>query len=498
MLKLPLIFNDNMVLQRGKIIKIWGRDIPNNKIDVEILGEINNTNVDSLGNWFIEFPAIYDVMYDLKITISNGKEVIVLKNICVGEVWVASGQSNMEYYLNFDADREEEYSKIQPMDIRFFDYPKVSYDGQIEEHNYDEFGFWRLPTKEDLPYFSAVAFYFAKTVKLGQNVPIGIIGCNWGGTPACTWLDPKYLEGNEGSIWLRDYAERTKDLDFEKYIIDFKSDIRTDRSKPFGDEVGCRLMFPGLTPEEQLDFEEDTNPIEIGPLDERRPGGLYEMMIKNIAPFSIRGAIWYQGESDDKYSSAYGTVFGNLIKCWRDLWNEDFPFLFVQLAPFEKWLHVTEKNFSNLRIEQEKVCKNYENVWMASSSDAGMRYDIHPKIKKPIGERLGLLARKHVYNEEIVGDAPEFISAKGDGDEIVIKLLNGEGLYIKGDKINALCIKDENGREIDYDFKVIDDTIVLSGCFGDKVKVSFAQTNFYEVNLYNIGNIPAKPFEFEV
>ncbi len=495
MLKLALIFNDNMVFQRGKSLKIWGTDVPNNKIDVEILGNINSTVVDDFGNWIVEFPAIDDVMRNIEIKISNSKEDIILKNLCIGEVWIASGQSNMEYYLNFDADREEEYNSIQSMDIRFFDYPKVSYEGQINEHNYERFGIWRLPTREDLPYFSAVAFYFAKTIKLGQDVPIGIVGCNWGGTPACTWLDPKYLESNEGEIWLKDYDESIIGLDIEKYIVDFKNDTRTDRSNPFADDAGCKLMFPGLTLEEQLSFSEDTAPLEIGPLDERRPGGLYETMIKNVAPFSIRGVIWYQGESDDKHSSAYSIVFGNVIKCWRDLWKEEFPFLFVQLAPFEKWLHVTEKNFANLRIEQEKVSKGYENVWMASSSDAGMRYDIHPKIKKPIGERLGLLARKNVYNESILGDAPEFLSAERFGNEIIIKLLYSDGLHIKGEKINALSITDVNQKQIEYDVKICNDSIVLSGNFCDKVLISFAQTNFYKVNIYNSAGIPAFPFK---
>ncbi len=493
MLKVALVFNDNMVLQMGKTIKVWGSDTPSNNIVVSILENTKSVVVDTDGNWLVELPAISSVYRNIELKVSNDNEIIAFKNVCIGEVWIASGQSNMEYYLNFDCNGETEINKPQNFDIRFFDYPKVSYEGQIDEHDYSEFGHWRLPTKEDLPYFSAVAFYFAKNLHLSMDVPIGIIGCSWGGTPACTWLDPSYLENNEGNIWLKEYEESVKGLDIEKYISDFKNDPRTNRTQPFLDELGCKLMYPGLTVEEQENFSENTEPLPMGSLDERRPGGLYETMIKNIYPISFKGVIWYQGESDDKHSNVYRSVFGNLIKCWRELWGEDFPFLFVQLAPFEKWLHVTEKNFVNLRIEQEVVSKTVPNVYMASSSDCGMRYDIHPKNKKPIGERLGLLARKHVYNQAIIGSAPELQSVIREGNEICIKFENAKGLHFIGEKINALRVA-SNQKFIEFDAQIKDDSVIIKGDFSDTVEVAFAMTNYYEVNLYNVENNPAKPF----
>ena len=154
---------------------------------------------------------------------------------------------------------------------------------------------------------------------------------------------------------------------------------------------------------------------------QNRPGGLYETMLKKVAPYTARGVIWYQGESDEFHPAEYGFVFGNMIKGWRALWNEELPFLFSQLAPFEAWLSGTGVAYPELRYQQDQVTKNVPQTYMASIGDAGMQYDIHPKHKRPVGERMAELALGHVYKQpelcKVPGlfDAPEFAGAKREG-----------------------------------------------------------------------------------
>ncbi len=503
MLKTAMIFKSNMVLQRQKNIKLWGTDSPENSIKATLKGITIEGLADNQGNWMLTFPP-FEAERNLELLITNGEETLKFNNICIGEVWIAGGQSNMEYYLQYDAEKESVLSKETNLDIRFFDYPEVSYEGQLQQYDYSKFGFWRLATKEDLPYFSAVGYYFADNLQNELEVPIGIVGCNWGGTPACAWLDPEYLKNNEGKAWIDSYEQSITALDIEKYKANFNSNPMNDRTNPFYDEMGNRLMYPGLSRDEQLGLVKmmSENPTtlvipEPGPYYERRPGGLYETMLKKIASFSCRGVIWYQGESDDEKPELYSTVFTNLIKCWRTLWEDALPFLFVELAPFDKWLGIQTNNFPIVRSQQEFVSNTVPNTWMASSSDVGMQWDIHPKHKKPIGTRLSLLARGHIYGENILCDPPEFLNALRVPEGIRINFKNADGLYISGDVLNSLIIMDQARNQLHnpLQFFIIEDSLIIKGIFPEKTIIAFAMTSYYKVNLYNKMNNPVKPFE---
>jgi sialate O-acetylesterase len=505
MLKTAMIFGNNMVIQQQKKFKIWGTGVPGNSISGMLKGkntEVAKGFIDKDGNWMLTFPPM-EVERNLELTINDGTETLTYSNICIGEVWLAGGQSNMEYFLQFDAEKESVLNGKMNLDIRFFDYPEVSYEGQLEVHDYSKFGIWRTCTKEDLPYFSAVGYYFAENLNKSLDVPLGIVGCNWGGTPACTWMDTDYLKDNEGKAWLDSYEEAVKDLNLEEYKTNFHANPKNDHSNPFQDEMVCRMMYPGLSYEEQLGIiqimsVEQGNPLspQFGPYYEKRPGGLYEVMLKKVAPYTARGVIWYQGETDSDKPELYGTVFGNLIKCWRDLWEDKLPFLFVQLAPFGEWLGLPGDNFPEVRKQQELVSKTVPDTWMISSSDSGMKYDIHPKHKKPIGTRLALMARGHIYGENIISDPPEFLNAKRIQNGIRINFQYAEGLHLKGDKVNALSIVNADGMElIPLGVSIAHDGLLIKGEFPDKVTISFAKTGYYEVNLYNKEDNPAKPFE---
>lgn len=499
MLQTAMIFNNKMVLQREKEIPVWGQAEPGRKVSVSFDGQTVTGKADEEGNWSVRLSA-HEAGTGYELTITDGAETVRLQDVCVGEVWLAGGQSNMEYLLGFEKHIDEVLETEKNPLIRFFDYPEVSYEGQLQDFEYKHEGFWRGCTREDLPYFSAVGYYFAKNLQEKLQVPVGIVGCNWGGTPACAWLDPKRLAGTEGEIWIRDYEEAVKGLDVEAYKAAFRNNPMNDRTNQLHDPFGIKVMKIGLTREEQLAMagmsgDEPAYMPVIGPYYERRPGGLYETMLKKLVPFALRGVIWYQGESDgDVHAEAYECVFEQLICNWRELWKEELPFLFVQLAPFREWLACTGKDYSIVRACQERVSKKVPQTWMASASDAGMEWDIHPKDKKLVGERLALLARGHVYGEKLLCDAPEAVKAARDGDAVIVSFACGKGLRIEGEQLQAMLVKTADGKlQEAVRAEVKEDQLILYGC-GAAAELLFAAGDYYEVNLYNEQHIPAKPF----
>lgn len=496
MLKTAMIFTDHMVLQRGKEIPVWGEAAPGTQVTVELDGRKVQTRTDECGNWIAYLPP-HDAGSGYCLQVRSEQETIEFHDVCVGEVWLAGGQSNMEYFLGFEKHFEEVAAgQMNPM-IRYFGCPQVSYEGQMADYDYCNDGFWRCCTVQDLPYFSAVGYYFACDVQAALGVPVGIIGCNWGGTPACAWMDPGYLEGTDGAIWLREYEDAVRDLDLQAYKASFRANPGNDRTRPLEAPHNIRIVKNGLTRQEQAQLVAAMGklPEPYGPWYERRPGGLYETMLKKVHPYAMKGVLWYQGESDDKHPEVYKTVFSQMIRCWRDLWQEELPFLFVQLAPFEQWLLCNGNSFPEVRKSQQWVSKTVKNTRMASAGDAGMEWDIHPKDKLPVGQRLALLARGHVYGEEVLCDAPELAYARKTGERIEISFDHGDGLHIAGDVLQAMVgIRASGESRVIKDAWIEDGKLILRGC-EDLAVLQFAQTGYYEINLYNAAGIPALPFE---
>ena len=499
MLKTARMFSDHMVLQRNKPIPVWGEAASGDPVTVELDGSRVQAQANENGHWLAYLPE-REAGVGLCLQVRNGQEQQTFHDVCVGEVWLAGGQSNMEYLLGFEKHIDEVLAGEMNPEIRFFNYPQVTYEGQLEDYNYCNDGFWRCCTKADLPYFSAVGYYFALDVQKALDVPVGIIGCNWGGTPACAWMDNRYLEGTDGAVWLREFEEATRNLDVEAYKSAFRANPGNDRTHQLENPFNIKIVKEGLTPQEQAQFlaAMPQMPDPNGPWYERRPGGLYETMLKKVHPYAIKGVIWYQGESDDKHPEEYKTVFSRMIRCWRDLWQEELPFLFVQLAPFRQWLLCYGDQYPTVRESQQWVSKEVPNTWMASIGDAGMQWDIHPKDKLPVGHRLALLARGHVYGQPILCDAPELEWAKKEGDRIFLHFTHAAGLHKTCDALQAMVGIDASGesREITT-ARIENDTLILPDC-EDICALAFARTGYYEVNLYNAAGIPAKPFEVEL
>ena len=515
MLKPAILFQDHMVLQQGKKIPVWGTAMPGAAVAVSIQGQTTETKADSSGKWFLR-TGPFQMSFCEDMTIFSGAERVVLHDVAVGEVWLAGGQSNMEFHMRYDADMAEKQPRCENRLIRFFDYPEVSYVGQIDEADYGaNYGFWRLCTPEQLERFSAVGYYFAKDLQKRYDIPIGIIGCNWGGTPACAWMTREAVLEGGGHVYLEEYDQAVQELDLAVYEERFQKERGAWRIDQLADPIHDMMMF-GLSMEDisaklaELGIVPAISAPVMGPKYERRPCGLYDAMLRPIAPYGIRGVIWYQGETDgDNHPKVYETLFPALIRCWRALWGEEFPFLFVQLAPLEQWMDCVGQPYSIIREAQQHTADSVPNTGMAVITDVGTEHDIHPKKKQPVGHRLALLAMAKVYGERLLCEAPTLIGAEVEDGLLTLTFDHaGGGLYLAdispygqeldGEKLGGLQVI-QDGRALDtagLTARAVGDRVVISGSAihgGTETQVRLAQTGWYQVNLYNSADIPARP-----
>lgn len=505
-LKLEKLFSDYMIIQRNKEWKIWGQGKNGNGVQVQILGIKKIAEIRD-NRWMIVMPAL-DACSETEIIITSGDEEIFIRNVAIGEVWLAGGQSNMEFALLYDANGSKEMEINHNPDIRLFDYPEVSYEGQLEEGDYSKFGFWRTCNKDEMGYFSAVGYYFAKELESDLKVPIGIISCNWGGTRAAAWIKEEYLEEKGVNEWVIDYQKGLESLDLKAYEKCLMENPHLLRNNHLEDSF-TKYMMPERTLQEQQKIlrqgeeEREKYPLlhVIGPKSPYRPSGLYHSMLEHILPYTIRGFIFYQGESDDEKSEIYHKVLAKLIQCWRDAWQEELPFLMVQLAPFRKWLESTGEKYPILREKQQQVADTIEEVYIASIMDSGMEWDIHPKNKEPVGKRLALLARSKVYGEKILCEAPYGSKAILSKNNIIIEMENiGEGLDVLGETILGFEVL-YNGKSLnEIQAKIEHNNIVLYGEFENKGEytIRFAYVDYIKVNLYNSAGLPARPFILKI
>lgn len=506
MLKLARIFQSGMTLQRCKPIKIWGSTDRPQRVCVKLNGESVVYELAIDGEFTIVIPP-QKAMEDAVLEIC-GEDTVTLTNVDIGEIWIAGGQSNMEFLLRYDAEGKEQIASANDPHFRFYDvgeysFPEEEAQGYKDNTSWDK---WLTFCPKHAEYFSAVGAYFAKELRKALNVPVAIIGCNWGGTTAATWMAESYLEEDADlRTYLDEYEQATKNLDMEEYIR--KSNQMLEYlAKPATDRIMRRAMEGNMMFWEYVRaipflIKASSNPFPMGPWNQNAPGCLYRNMMPHVAGFSCRGVIWYQGEQDEQKAHMYDKLFSAMIRCWRDTWQDELPFLFVQLAPFGTWMGGNGNNYPVLRQRQEIVSKTIHGAYMASIMDVGMEKDIHPKEKRPVGERLAMLARGKVYGEEVLCEAPEFVGAEVLPGKLRLRFANaGAGMEIRGKKLNAIKMAVDGVRVRKSKVSVKGDTLTIwAEQFKQKAKVqvAFAWTAYCEVNLYSSAGLAAKPFKWE-
>ncbi|MBR1585677.1 MAG: hypothetical protein IJ662_09070 [Clostridia bacterium] len=490
---LPGIFRDGMVLQRQKPICVWGEAEGADTVRVSLAQSSAVAEVID-GRWRAYLPPM-QAATGLTMTVCAQGEAVTLNDVAVGEVWLAGGQSNMEFQLRFDAEHETA-CRVRNPDIRCFEVPKRAFAGQEKERDLHYAGIWRKAGPGDSEYFTAVGFYFACRLWDTLRVPVGVINCTWGGTSASAWVDESCLTG-ELAFFLDRAKEARAQIDPQTEREEYrKIQQSVDAMPPMMGVINDQPIFPDEGMKATMAHMDRYNLCAYSPF---RPSGLYHAMLQTIVPYTLRGVIWYQGESDEYFGSRFEPLTRALIQNWRALWQEELPFLMVQLAAFEYM--VEPLDFVPMRRMQHKIAGDTPHVHLICAMDVGLRYDIHPKEKRPVGDRLALQALHHVYGLALMSDSPSLYAARRKGNTIAITFRDGDGLWVKGDAPGRIDLTVDGQDTAEFTACVKDDQLLLTSDLfagAGSVTVRFAWRPFCDDNVYNRAGLPVLPFEVTV
>lgn len=493
-MRLAAVFKDNMVLQRDKQIRIFGDCKDGDEIVVTLAGITVKT--ESKGNRFLAvFPPL-EKQTGVELYVTNGLETITRKNIAVGEVWLAGGQSNMELSLANAKDSDKYLELAEKSDIRYYNVPRMEYKNS-EFYEAEKNSEWTFHSSEKAKDWSAVAFHFAKMLEEELDLTIGIIGCNLGGTSASLWVDRQTLSSDPvTNEYVIDYDKKVGDKTEAEQKKEY--DEYKEYSKIWNQKLG---EFYGKNPsgswEDALKYAgENRWPGPMGLTNPFRLSGLYDIMLSRVAPFAIRGFIYYQGEEDTPVCHRYDAVFNMLIKAWRRYFIDDsLPFICVSLPMF--WYHDApdDKTWPVVRQAQQNAAKKNKGVYTAIALDCGELDNIHPTDKLPVGQRLALLALDKVYGIPKNADAPEVLSCSQKGGQLTVTFKNTcGGLQLKfSDKPIGFEISYDGENFISVDAIISGDDVIIS-VDGTVTDVRYQWVNYGEVNLFGKNSLPAASF----
>lgn len=608
------LFTDNAVLQRGKEIIIWGTADPGGTVEIELGENEAQAEVDDQGKWQATLPAMEaGGPYELEI---EGTEESELKNIMIGDVWLASGQSNMEWALQAEVDNfEEEIANANYPNIRLFTVEKNTSDTPLDSMTVAEGG-WLPCSPETVPAFSAVAYFFGRQIHQEEGIAIGLINSSWGGTLAEAWTSEDMLltmpdfadeikkrqQANEamvspeaaeqqrkavietanqkisaagyqpnldlsdattmtvptfwesadttlqnfdGFVWFQKtinlsnrYAGKALTLylggidddditwfnglrvgETQGYNKNRAYELPDDAVKAGENTITIRVQDNGgggglYGPAEEMYMTQNGNKLSVdltGPWQydasqeppfpastrpQDQPAALYNGMIAPLLPYPIKGAIWYQGESNASRAQQYATLFPNLIKDWRKQWGgDDFPFLFVQLANFNSGGPVDQ--WAYLREAQNKALE-LANTGMAVTIDIGNPDDIHPRNKQDVGARLAQAAQAVAYGDASVFTGPMYESMRVAGDSVVVTFKEvGSGLMkLPDEEVMGFTIAEEGKPFVEAIAKIVgpNEVSVYAPEVNQPMAVRYGWASNPTVNLYSEDGLPVSPF----
>lgn len=406
-IKLPAIFTDNMVLQRRAHVCVWGEAQDTKYIEVSIAGQTRKTEVvdgrfelklnpmEAGGPYELCVKALQTDKQDI---IKDEACTIVFKNVLVGEVWLAGGQSNMELELQNSDNGKEVVAHTKDELLRFYYTPKVSYICD-ELFKAEQESCWMKCEPGTTATWSAVAYYWAVRMRKELNVPVGIVGCNWGGTYAHNWVSRESLLSHDKTAhFVTEYEDMVAHQDFDEYLKELE-DYREYYKEWVKRVDACYAKNPEIEWSKVLELcGENRWPGPSGPRFEYRPYGLYESMLIRVAPYTIKGALYYQGENDENNNEIYDILLENLITEWRRLWHDDeLAFSIVQLPVHDPDTEKTGRGWGGIRRAQDKICRTIKNTSLTVITDCGNKKNIHPTDKKTVGERLAANTLKDIY-----------------------------------------------------------------------------------------------------
>jgi sialate O-acetylesterase len=490
-LSVPHFFSDHMVLQRERATAIWGKADANAEVTVSFKGKTATTQAAADGKWRAQIETGAADANGSVLTISAGADKLEIEDVLVGEVWFASGQSNMFYTMNRSPEYAGLIAESNHPALRMFNAPLVTAEANQEDIE----GSWKAATPETVPDYSAVAFFFARKLHLELGIPVGVIKSAWGGKPVETFTSRDALNTLPSTKALVDamlkeestYDQAKADAAYATKLEQWKATMAGAKGKSA--EERKRLPKKPDTPKRPL-------------LTEGRPGVLYAAMIHPFVGYTMRGAIWYQGEGNARPGAVpYDQTLPLMINDWRTRWADEFSFYYVQLASYHapSTEPGTPDSWALTQDRMRLVLATTPKTGMAVTNDVGEANDIHPKNKKDPGERLARWALAKDYGKELIYSGPLFkSSAVKDGAIRVTFDQSGTGLKSRdGDALKRFEIAgaDKIWHWADGKIDGTDSVIVSSDQVKQPAAVRYAWASNPEgANLINSEGLPASVF----
>jgi sialate O-acetylesterase len=430
------LFSDNAVLQQGVPVPVWGTAADGERVTVEFAGQKVSTTARG-GKWAVRLrPLVAGGPFAMIVA---GENRVQINNVLVGEVWICSGQSNMAFTLSKASNAAEAIAASADPQLRLLTVPRAHGDTPLDDID----ARWQVCGPETAPEFSAVGYFFGRDLRRALGVPVGLINASYGGTMAQGWMRKEVVEAD-----------------------------------------------PDLT----AAFK--TNPANAPPRPSQ-PGRLYNSMIHPLIPYAIKGVIWYQGEANRTDAYRYRKVFPALIRNWRDDWKQgQFPFLFVQIAPFGPRPDKPEQqNLPELRESQLLTSETVPNTAMVVITDYG-HPTIHPTCKEPVGDRLALAARAIAYNQDVAYRGPALVDVRFKAGRAVLSFTDTcGGLVAKGGDLTGFIIAGQDRKFYPARASIVGAKVVVSSPdVPSPAAVRYGWSAYPEVNLFNKAGLPASPF----
>lgn len=481
------LFSDGAVLQCDKPVAVWGTAAAGERVSVSFAGQIGQAQAGPDGRWMVYLEPLVASAQGTDLTASGAKNQIVVHDVVVGEVWLCSGQSNMEFAVNRAMDAPEEIA-----DARFPLLRHVAIDRQEADAPVDHVktSGWKPATPENVGGFTAVGYFFARDIHQKLGVPVGIVHSSWGGTPVEAWMSPMALGGNPAFAVVNErWRELVAAYPTAKTAYDARLASWT-AAEPIEKARGLKTYVAWL--------KQNPKPVAPrgAPNDSWTPTGLFNGMINPLLPYAIRGVLWYQGESNTPRASEYHALFAAMIAAWRAHFGQgDMPFFWVNLAAYKPANDLTDTNYAFLREAQTQTL-SLPNTGQALAIDVGDPKNIHPTNKQEVGRRLALLAKHRVYGITCDDTGPTFASATVEGSSMRVRFTEVSGGLVAHDKpVQALELAGPDRVFHSAVGKIERETLVVtSPQVREPVAVRYAWRDAPEANLYSGAGLPAVPF----
>jgi sialate O-acetylesterase len=501
------LFSDHAVLQRDKPLPVWGRADAGEKISVSFQTQTQRTTAGADGRWIVFLDALPAATQGTDLSVS-GKNTVTLHDLVVGEVWLCSGQSNMEFTVDarpgtWQADTRAANAAAEVAAANFPLIRHVRIKQTVAEAPAEtvKTSGWQLATPETTGGFTAVGYFFARDIFQKLGVPVGLIHSSSGGTPVESWMSPAALASSPAfalvtTRWQQNVAAYPAN----------KSAYDTALAAWTKAEATAKLdaVAAGAKTKPKTDGQKfyaawlQKNPrprAPRGPGDSWTPTGLFNGMINPLLPYALRGALWYQGESNAERPGEYHALFAATITAWRAHFGQgDFPFYWVNLANYKIPPDTTDAAWAFLREAQTKTL-SVPNTGQALAIDIGNLTDIHPANKQDVGRRLALLAKNRVYGITVDDTGPTFASATREGAALRVRFTAASGLISHEKPVQSLEVAGADKVFRPATAKIERETLLVSSpAVREPVAVRYAWKNAPEANLYNGAGLPAVPF----